>query len=86
MLKSTTRFKSALLKLKRGTKRTKAPSSAMYGSLRGPSWSSLRAAPPSLNQDPNWWSIWHSDLLGQTYWIMMTPKSNTMTRTIRSRW
>lgn len=91
MLKSTTRFKSALVKLNRGTKRTRAPSSAMYGSLCSPSWTSLPlvlepAAPPSLNQDPSWWSIWHSDLLGQTYWIMMTPKSNTMSRTIRSRW
>lgn len=91
MLKSTTRFKSAFVKLKRGTNRTRAPSSAMYGSLWSPSWISLPlpwepVAPPSFNQDPSWCSIWHSDLLGQIYWIMMTPKSNTMSRTNRSRW
>lgn len=91
MWKSTTRFKSSLVKLKRGTKRARAPSSAMYGSFWNPSWSSLcplrdPVTLSLLNQDPSRCSAWHSDLLGHTYWTIMTPKSSTMSRTIRSLW
>lgn len=91
MLKSTTRFRSVLVKLKRGTKRTRAPSSALYGSFCSPSRTS---APPiwepdvlaTPSQDPSRCSMWHSDLLGHTYCTMITPKSNDISRAIRRRW
>lgn len=91
MLKSTPRLRSSLVKLNRGTNRNKALSSAMYGSFWSPACSSLPlvrepVAPTMVNKDPSWCSTRHSDLPGHTYWIMMTPKSNTINRTTSSRW
>lgn len=90
MLKSTPRLRSSLVKLKRGTNRAKALSSAMYGSFWSPSCNSLPlvrepVAAPMVNQDPSWCSTRHSDLPGHTYWIMMTPKSNTINIMTSSR-